>query len=196
MPRVSVEAERKEQILSAACEVIAEIGFKSLRIADVARQARTSTGTVHYYFDTKRDLMHAAFEWNFSRSVDRRRELLDAAEPPAVRLRRFIDSYLPSDDETVTAWNVWAELWIEALHDADLQELNERVYGEWRRMVAAIVRDGQDAGEFRDGDPVVFANALIGMVDGLSLQVLMGSRAMTVERMRTVCDQVLTQFLS
>ncbi len=192
MARASVEAERKEQILAAACEVVSELGFKSLRVADVAKRAGTSTGTVHYYFDTKRDLMHGAFEWNFSRSLARRRDLLDAAAPASRRLRDFVDSYLPKDEETIAAWHVWAELWVEALHDSDLQELNERVYGEWRRTVAAIIRDGQDAGEFRGGDPVVFANGLIGMIDGLSLQVLLGSRSMTAQRMRAVCDQVLT----
>lgn len=188
MPRVSVEAERKEEILAAACETLAEVGFKSLRVADVAKRAGVSTGSVHYYFDTKRDLMHAAFEWNFDRSIERRRDLLESGQPPAGRLRAFIDSYLPRDPTTVSAWHVWAELWVEALHDADLQELNERVYGEWRRTVAAIIRDGQDRGDFRSGDAVHLANGLIGMVDGLSLQVLMGSKSMTVERMREVCE--------
>jgi AcrR family transcriptional regulator len=195
MARPSVEAERREQIVSAACQVVSEIGFKSLRVADVAKRAGTSTGTVHYYFDTKTDLMHAAFEWNFSRSLDRRRPLLDEHPDPRERLRAFIESYLPGDEETVRAWHVWAELWVEALHDTDLQELNERVYGEWRRIVAGIIRDGQDTGLFRDEDPVLAANALIGMIDGLALQVLLGSRSMTLDRMRAVCDQTVNSLL-
>ena len=191
MPRASVEEERREQILSAACVVISEIGFKSLRIADVAKRAGMSTGTVHYYFDTKRDLMHAAFEYNFEHSLARRTPILEQFPDPRDRLHAFVESYLPKDEVTIGAWCVWAELWVEALHDADLQELNERVYGEWRRIVAAIIRDGQDAGYFRDGDPVLQANALVAMIDGLALQVLMGSRSMSLERMRAVCDQVL-----
>src|SRR3712207_2728916 len=191
MPRPSVEAARKEQILAAACDVVSEIGFKSLRVADVARRAGTSTGTVHYYFDTKTELMRAAFEWNFIRSLDRRRHLLQVETDPRQRLRAFVDSYLPGDDETVRAWRVWAELWVEALHDTGLQELNEQVYGEWRRIVAGIIRDGQDAGLFRAEDPVLAANALIGMIDGLAFQVLLGSRSMTLDRMRAVCEQTL-----
>lgn len=191
MARASVEAERREQILSAACDVVSELGFKSLRVADVAKRAGTSTGTVHYYFDTKTDLMHAAFEWNFAQSLDRRRPLLDEHPDPRDRLRAFIESYLPADDVTVKAWHVWAELWVEALHDPDLQELNEQVYGEWRRLVAGIIRDGQDAGLFREDDPVLVANALIGMIDGLALQALLGSKSMTVQRMRAVCNQVV-----
>ena len=191
MPRPSVEAERREQILSAACEVVSQIGFKSLRVADVATRAGTSTGTVHYYFATKTELMRAAFEWNFARSLERRRPLLQEHPDPRRRLRAFVESYVPGDPETVRAWRVWAELWVEALHDAELQELNERVYGEWRRLVAGIIRDGQDAGHFREEDPVLAANSLIGMIDGLALQVILGSRSMTLERMRAVCEQVL-----
>ena len=190
MARPSVEAERREQILEAACEVVAEAGFRSLRIADVAERAGMSTGTVHYYFTTKSDLVRAAFEWNFVRSQERRAPLFEQHADPRSRLRSVVESYLPGE-ATRQSWHVWVELWVEALHDVDLQELNERVYGEWRRTVAGIVRDGQAAGQFRDGDPVLLANALAGMIDGLSLQVLLGSRSMTADRMRMVCDQII-----
>ncbi|WP_435742384.1 TetR/AcrR family transcriptional regulator [Nocardioides sp. SYSU DS0663] len=194
MPRTSVQVERREQILAAACDVVSEMGFKSLRVADVAKRAGTSTGTVHYYFDTKTALMRAAFEWNFTRSLERRRHLLEAADDPRQRLGLFLDSYLPVAEETVKAWRVWAELWVEAMHDTELQELNEHVYGEWRRIIAGVIRDGQVAGQFRAEDPVVVANALIGMVDGLALQVLAGSRSMTADRMRVVCRQTVRAF--
>jgi AcrR family transcriptional regulator len=191
MSRTSVEVERREQILAAACDVVSEIGFKSLRVADVAKRAGTSTGTVHYYFDTKTALMRAAFEWNFTRSIERRRHLLEDVDDPRERLRVFVDSYLPDDHQTVHAWRVWAELWVEAMHDSELQDLNEHVYGEWRRIIAGVIRDGQAAGQFRPEDPVVVANALIGMIDGLALQVLAGSHSMTAERMRQVCHHML-----
>lgn len=191
MPRTSVETERREQILAAACDVVSKIGFKSLRVADVARRAGTSTGTVHYYFDTKSALMRAAFEWNFTRSLERRRHLLEEVEDPQERLRVFVDSYLPEDERTVHAWRVWAELWVEAMHDSELQDLNEQVYGEWRRIIAGVIRDGQVAGQFRPEDPVIVANALIAMIDGLALQVLVGSHSMTAERMRQVCHHML-----
>lgn len=191
MARPSVEAERKEQILGAACAVLADVGFTALRIADVAKRVGTSTGTVHYYFPTKRDLTTAAFEWNFARSLERRKHILDLHDDPRSELRAFVESYLPMDEITVEAWRVWAELWVEALHDDDLAALNERVYGSWRQIVRRIIDDGQAAGHFRTGDPVNLANGLIGLIDGLSVQVLLGSKDMDVERMRAVCDSWL-----
>jgi AcrR family transcriptional regulator len=187
MPRPSVEAERKDQILRATCQVIAEQGYVNLRVSDVAKQAGISGGTVHYYFDSKRDLVHAAFEYNFARSLERRRWILDSPDDPVARLRLVIDSYLPLDAETVAAWRVWAALWTEGLWEPNLQELNERMYGEWRRLVAGIIRDGQDSGQVRGGDPVQLANILIAMIDGMAFQVLLGSQNMTVQRMKATC---------
>lgn len=189
MARPSVEAERREQILAATREVVAEKGFRAMRVADVAKRSGASTGTVHYYFETKRDLMHAAFEWNFHASQARRTPLVESHDDPRDRLRAFLDSYLPVDDVVVESWYMWIELWTAALHDEELRELNENVYGEWRRTVAGIIRDGQARGYFVSGDPVLLANGLVSMVDGLALQVLLGSRSMTLDQMRRVCEQ-------
>lgn len=196
MARPSVEAERREQILAATREVVADKGFRAMRVSDVAKRSGTSSGTVHYYFETKRDLMQAAFEWNFHASQARRTPLVESHEDPRDRLRAFLDSYLPVDEVVVKSWHMWIELWTAALHDPDLRELNETVYGEWRRTMAAIIRDGQDRGYFVDGDPVLLANGLVSMVDGLALQVLLGSRSMTLVQMRRVCAQSVELILT
>jgi len=186
--RPSVEAERKEQILAATRKVVAERGFKAMRVSDVAKLSGTSTGTIHYYFETKRDLMHAAFEWNYMQSEERRAAPLAGITDPPARLGALMRSYLPQGEVLLESWNLWISLWIEAIHDPDLQELNERVYGEWRRSMAVIIREGQATGDFIDGDSVTLANGLISMVDGLAIQVVTGSRSMTVERMSEACE--------
>lgn len=195
MARPSVEAERKEQILRSACNVIAERGISGLRVADVARDAGVSPGIIHYYFDNKRDLMRAAFEENFQYSLERRAAIFDSDQDSPSKLRALVDAYLPEGDETVAAWHVWVELWAEGLRDEGLRDLNDRAYGEWRRIIAGVIRDGQAAGQIGAGDPVEIANMLVGMLDGLALQVLVGSHAMTVARMRKVCQVFVDRIL-
>ncbi|TFV63968.1 TetR family transcriptional regulator [Geodermatophilus sp. DF01-2] len=194
MGRPSAEAERRQQILTATCKVVADQGFRSLRVADVAAAIGSSTGTVHYYFPTKRDLLHAAFEFNFRNSLERRKVILHGDGDPVTKLRAFVDSYVPEGPETVQAWRVWAELWVEAIQEPDLQVLNDAVYGDWRSIVASIIRDGHDQGLIVRADPVVQANMLIGLIDGLAIQVILGSHSMDGPRMRRVCQQLLDGF--
>jgi AcrR family transcriptional regulator len=184
MPRPNVEAERREQILAATCAVIASKGITELRLSDVAEKAGVSSGTVHYYFETKRAVVNAAFEHNFRHSLDRRRALLERPLDPLSLLLEVIDSYAPDDDATTRAWRVWAELWVEGIREPELRQVNERLYADWREVVVSLVRRAQQDGTVRDGDPVALANMLIAMIDGLALQVLLDSKDMPLETMR------------
>ena len=127
MPRPNVEAERKAQILDATCAEIAESGVRDLRLADVATRAGVSSGTVHYYFDSKQALLHAAFEHNYRHSLERRAAVLAGGGTPLELLIRLVDSYAPVDAESVSAWRVWTELWVHGLREPELQELNETI---------------------------------------------------------------------
>jgi AcrR family transcriptional regulator len=196
MPRPHVEEERRQQILEATWHVIAVSGFRSLRLSDVAKRAGISSGMIHYYFDTKRDLLKAAFERYYEHSMQRRQWIMETGKGPLELLKLIVESYLPIQDETMEGWHVWSELWVEGLQEPDLQQLNEDFYGQWRRLVAGIIRDGQDAGVIRDGSAVELANMVIAMIDGLAIQVLLGSRSMTAERMRATCMAFIDEMLA
>jgi AcrR family transcriptional regulator len=190
--RPSVEAERREQILSAACEVIADRGMQSLRLSDVAKKAGVSSGTVHYYFDTKRDVINAAFELNYERSIEGRRAMLAGDQTDSLAtLRALAHSNLPVTEASIRAWRVWAELWAEGMRDETLQEINARLYGQWRDLVRDLVAHGQERGQIIEGDADVFADVLVSMIDGMSIQNLMHSPEMPLDRMIARIDSYL-----
>lgn len=185
MARPNVEVERRNQILKATSTVIAVKGIRALRISDVADETGVSPGIIHYYFDNKDALIKNAFERNFERSLERRSAILRSEAPAKDKLLDLIDAYLPGDEETIEAWHVWAELWVEGLHDPELQKLNEQAYGQWRQIVASILTQGQQEGSIkRDGDPTMLANLLASSLDGLALQVLVSSYELTLDAMR------------
>ncbi len=187
MPRPSVEAERREQILDATCDVLADAGLSGLRLANVAKAAGVSSGMIHYYFDSKRDLVAAAFEYNLTESLERHRWLLESGKDPLRVLQDLVESYLPGDEPSVRGWKVWVTLWAEATRDPALQELNERLYGRWRDLVTDVIRRAQDDGLARPGDPQRLANMLVGMLDGLAVQALLHASTMSLDAMRETC---------
>lgn len=196
MPRPNVEAERRGQILEAACRVIAEIGFTQLRVADVAKAAAVSSGTVHYYFASKRAVIAAAFEYNFQHSLETRRQLLSADQDAMTLLQDLVESYLPDLPASLQAWRVWAELWVEGTRDLELQRINDNLYGEWRQLVVDIIAKAQLQGQAREGDPTELANMLLGMIDGLAMQVLVRSESLTLARMRSTVQAFIAHLIA
>ena len=56
------KVQRRDEILAAAKRVFAESGFHSTTMADVAKAAGLSYGTVYWYFDSKEALFHALMD--------------------------------------------------------------------------------------------------------------------------------------
>lgn len=54
--------QRRDEILAAAKRVFAGKGFAATTIADVAREADLSYGSIYWYFDSKDALFHALME--------------------------------------------------------------------------------------------------------------------------------------
>ena len=196
MPRPSVEVERRKQILDAACTVIAKNGLQDLRLLEVAAVAGVSSGTIHYYFDTKKELINAAFEYNFRHSLERRKWLRDETREPLELLGEIVESYLPTRGVSLRAWRVWANLWAEGIRDPALRKINEELYDQWRELVRNAIAAAQRAGTARDGDPELLANMLIGMLDGLAMQVLLRAKAMPLDTMRETCRAFIDELIA
>ena len=163
-------------------------GVTMLRVADVAREAGVSPGIVHYYFASKEDLIRETFEDNFASSVERRASILKRDLPADEKLELLVRSYVPRDRATRESWHVWLELWVGALQDEQLRRLNDTAYGEWRQLIGDVITEGIEQGVFATDDVGVAVNQLIAMMDGLAVQALLGSSAVSVEVMQRVCD--------
>jgi AcrR family transcriptional regulator len=187
-PRPNVEEQRRREILQAACHAIGERGFAAVRISDIADRAHTSTGTVHYYFANKDDVLHQALRFAFEQSLARQMNETEHLSSARDRLIRLIELNLPEDPDVIEEWVVWMEFWIEALHRPEMRPVNEELYGHWRRIVSTIISKGQSAGEFTTtSDADDLANEFVALMDGLAIQVLLHSQEMTAGDMRRLC---------
>lgn len=187
MARPSVEEERRDQIIDATRRVMVKRGINMMRVSDIAKVAQVSPGIVHYYFETKEDLIRETFEDSFTRSIERRRTILDQDLGVEAKLNALLKSYVPIDDRTKQTWHVWLELWVGALQDDNLRRINEHAYGVWRQMIGEVIEEGQQQGIFRTQKTQPVVNQLVSMVDGLAVQVMLRSTVITAEEMDRLC---------
>lgn len=186
------EDARRVAILDAAAQLIAERGYHAVRVADIAKVVGTSTGTVHYYFPGKDDVLTSALRQAIDRAFDRQSRELKAIGSAHERLLKLIDMQLPRIGPVRDEWSIWMQFWAEATVRPELRPLHHAYYARWHETVVRIVVRGRHQGVFRsDVEPETVARQLTAMTDGVAIQVLTGAPALTVSAMR----ELLVQFV-
>jgi AcrR family transcriptional regulator len=194
---VGTADHRREQMLRAALEVIADRGYADTRIADVAERIGISPALVIYYFKTKDQLLTEAIRYLdniwYAEGQRRMTEL-----PTAVsRIEEIVAmSCLPeADAEPRSSWRLWLDFWALAACNAEVAVLRRKDDERWRDLIGSLVRSGQEVGEFRAVDPDNFAILLCSLLDGLAIQIALNDPVVDPERafqlcMRFIADQL------
>jgi len=118
-----------------------------------------------------------------------------APREPAARLRALVRTCLDVAVDRPEFWVVFLEFWGEMVHDRRLRAVNAEVYTRTRRLLARLIADGVRAGRFRAVDPERAAAVVLGLVDGVSLQLTFDPRAFTVPEAARFCDDALARYL-
>jgi AcrR family transcriptional regulator len=158
--------------------VIVERGLASTRIADVAERAGTSSPAVLYWFRSKDDLLAEALTVDEERFYLEMRERVHSLERPRDQLRFMIEASAEEYN-----WTLWIELWARALRNPVSRQARQRLDNLWREEIATVIRAGQAAGEFGDGDADAVALLLGSLLDGLAVQATLHDPDVPRERM-------------
>ena len=183
---------RRAAILDAAAQLIAERGYHSVRISDIASVVGISTGAVHYYFPAKSDVLTAALRHVVDHTFERQSQELRKIDNAHQRLLKLIDMQLPRVGPVRDEWSIWMQFWAEATIRPELRPIHNTYYAQWHETVVRIVQRGQRQGIFfADIDPETIAHRLTALTDGVAIQVLTGAPNMTVSAMK----EILVQFV-
>jgi AcrR family transcriptional regulator len=194
---VGTADHRREQMLRAALEVIADRGYADTRIADVAERIGISPALVIYYFKTKDQLLTEAIRYLddlwYADGQRRMSELPTAAE----RIEEIVAmSCLPeADTEPRSSWTLWLDFWALAAHNPEVAGLRQQDDERWWDLIGSLVRSGQEAGEFRAVDPDNFAILLCSLLDGLAIQIALDDPVVDPERAFQVCMRFIAEQL-
>lgn len=165
--------ETRERILSAACEVIAEVGFEKIRMRMVAEHAGVSTALLHYHFENRERLFAEAMTHSFAQTGTELERDADTV-PASVVLARILHNMLPTDPELRQDWRLWQELWVRALRDETAQQLAVDLYDQLHTWIGTAIRRGIESGEFTDCDVEATSTLLLALSDGFGIRLMLG----------------------
>ena len=159
--RTLTERARRQQIVGAAIEVIAETGAQASFKVIAERADLSSTGLISYHFANRQELIDEVGRQileTFSTFV---LERTDGVEEPTAVLRAFVDANVAF----LKTHRAHAAALVRIQHDtADLARSDQD-------QLADVLRRGQAGGVLRTFDPALMAIFILSVRDGIIRQL-------------------------
>ena len=167
--RTFIETARRAQIVAAAIDTIAEVGYARASLGRIAERIGISRGLISYHFAGKDELMKEVVREVLEQGTAymHRRILAHTTGPEMLR------AYIESNLEFLREHQSDATAVVEIARNGVTADGQQRFYSydidEAVRALAHLLSGFQKAGQFRaDFDPRAMAIAIRGTIDGVS----------------------------
>lgn len=186
MPKIGMRRVRRAQLIEATLHVIDRVGLAHATMAEIARQAGTSTGIVSHYFGDKMGLIQATMRWVLRDLFDtmhaRRAALRGSA--PAERLQAMIDVNFDTRQISSAVRKTWLSFWASSMHEPALQRLQHINRRRLQSNLCCIFNEALPIDQARDA-----AIGLLAIIDGLWLRAALSGEPDDTQHARTLAYQ-------
>jgi AcrR family transcriptional regulator len=179
--RYKKSAVSSQQIVEAAIRVLARQGYARSSLMDIAREAGMSKGAVHYHFPTKEALIQVVLETACNAVQTRTLAAWGTGGgDPFTALRSSLEELWRSRAERTNEALVVADLLAQSLYD---EALRPRL-ADFYRLAADQIRVYLEGNLYPLGirpkvPKEIFPRIVIGLLDGLVMQVFVEPNALT-----------------
>jgi len=185
-PPITVRGNRtRDRLKDAAARVLERVGYRAMRLADIAEEADVNVSLFYHYFSGKADITSEILT-----------ELLDSrlttGEEAGERTRDAFDTIVEANLITVETYAHTPGLMRCLLHfdeeEAEFSRLYRKVSLDWNRRVArAIAKRCPDA-PLSESQRLMIAYALGGMVDNFLFEMYVDRNQLLVDAFKTTRD--------
>lgn len=162
--REKISQERRHAILNAALSLFDDKGYANTTISDIARQADMSNGLIYHYFSSKEAILRS-----YGQTIKDCEEVVMSQPTATDSLREFCRRVLLDYEETL--YHAPIRILIACYGQGELkeEELGFPFNDYGKTFLASIIKRGQDAGEFRNGDPAILGDILWHTIIGYTI---------------------------
>ena len=172
MARTKDQAARRQQLVHATIELIADHGIEALTLAAIADHVGVSHRLVAYYYADLDSLVQEAYEAAVERYYWERLRTLDQAAEPAPRLLQLMRSGLPGPHDRRLS-QVLNEMSVSASRNGVHAALMARLFDREVSLYLAVLEDGQASGSFTLIQPALtVARNLVALEDAYGFHLL------------------------
>ncbi len=137
MPKIVDHDAKRRQIALSACRALARRGVERTTMAEIAAEARVTTGMITHYYRSKRDIIAAALRLVFERTESRIEARIGDGED---RLYSILTETLPIDAARRDECAVWVSFWGKVSNDAKLAAVNRTLHEDAVDLYGRAIR--------------------------------------------------------
>ena len=163
--------QRKEALVRATLELIAEEGVRGATVRAIAERAEVTQGLIRHYFSTKEELVLAAYTRHMGAMTDQAFASAVGATAKE-RLAALLVASVTQPVVDVAAVGLWAGFLNHVRQDARMQEVHARTYHDFRDRLETLISEvlAQDGRAADPGECRRLAIACNAVIDGLWLE--------------------------
>ena len=125
MPKVGMEPVRRQQLIDATIESVAQKGLQATTINSISKNAGMSSGIISHYFGGKQGLIEATVRYLLSNLKDDLISKVDEKTTPTQRLMFIVESNFALVQQRKDTTRTWLSFWAQSMHDKELHRLQK-----------------------------------------------------------------------
>ncbi|GCF15169.1 hypothetical protein Harman_31040 [Haloarcula mannanilytica] len=176
-----------EEIMEATYRALREHGYADLTIKRIASEYGKSTAAVHYYYDTKDDLLAAFLDYLLEQFVDSIHDV--ETTNPEERLALLLDELLVKPQENPDLSVAMLEMRSQAPYKETFSERFRENDEYIRYMLKAVINHGIDEDVFNDVDADHVTRSLLTIIDGARTRAVMLDDTAELETARRTASE-------
>jgi AcrR family transcriptional regulator len=182
------DPEIRRKILDVTRQLIIEKGVHNTSLADVARKAGISKGTLFYYYATKSELIFEVTDQHFKQTTRRLSEWADQVSGE-VQASEILDHVFHSIVDDELRGKLHHYLIEEAIiENGSLKERFTEKYREWTALMVAGLSRVLNSDENQE----LLANIITTCLDGLVIQTILGVKDIPIEAMAAYFSEIVS----
>jgi len=162
---------QEQRILDVAKELFTQRGFSNVAVRDICKAADVTPPTLYYYFKNKEALFDAVVRKSVSMSefISKLVKACENVKEPKSQVQAFTRSYLANFPKDHLNVGLYVRHSTEELDSIGRKTLAADL-AKILSILSTIVQKGITCGEFRETDPRMAAECLLGMMNRFVFQ--------------------------
>ncbi len=192
--RSATRAARRQQLINATIDSIAERGFSGTTLDKVTKGANLSHGVVNFHFESKEDLYDETLGFLAQEHYRLWHGSMKQAGPePDRQLAAIVEADFDRKVCSSKKLAVWFAFWGQVKYRPNYIEIHNRYdderFAEIKRLCSEII----ERGEYESLEPASVARCIEALIDGLWLNLLLYPTSANRTRSRDDCFTFLNE---